>query len=102
MWHAPYDNGDPITRFGLEVDGAVVNLTVSAAVPQYIASALEPGVPYSFRVRAENSYGVGAWSEPSTRAPRRRCPGGRLPLEIVEDTESAQTLELQPAEYTGA
>ena len=102
MWHAPYDNGDPITRFGLEVDGAVVNLTASAAVPQYIASALEPGVAYSFRVRAENSYGVGAWSEPFDTSTEASVPGRPTgPPEVIEDTESAVTLELQPAEYTG-
>ena len=79
VWDAPYGNGLPISNYTVEVDGEAVTVAAGASRPQFSKTDLIPGTAHTFRVRASNAKGAGAWSSwqtfASTSVPRGCSPG---------------------------
>ena len=57
------NHGEPITRYEIEVTSGEFNQTFFETDVDLVLSSIPYDTAFSFRVRAENSYGVGAWSE---------------------------------------
>jgi hypothetical protein len=65
-WTAPADGGSPITGYTVErTNGATVVLTNVPVSTSFTATGLVNGTAYSFRVRAANAVGSGAFSAAS-------------------------------------
>ena len=92
------DNSDNETAFLIErsspAEGLSLEATVPAGTTEHEVSGLEPGMPYTFRVRASNAQGVSAFSnEASATTPDGGGPcvagaetlclaGGRFEVEV--------------------
>lgn len=77
-WTAPATGGSPITGYVITPyrnGTAQAAITVGAGVRTRTITGLDAGVPYTFRVRARNAVGNGAWS-PHSAAVTPTAPGG--------------------------
>ncbi|GMH43267.1 hypothetical protein BSKO_11189 [Bryopsis sp. KO-2023] len=95
-WLAPIDNGTAIDRFSLEIQN------ISSKVSQTVyrgghcscqVDGLNAGWEYSARVRAENKYGGGAWSDPFKFSPPCVLPGAPRPPVVDGISEGTATLK---------
>jgi hypothetical protein len=49
MWAPPHNNGLPISKYELEVDGMPVGVPAQAMVQQHVVTGLEPGTSHELR-----------------------------------------------------
>lgn len=61
-WSAPGDNGSPITGYQVSVNGGPPSQVSGPPFSPHIIGGLSNSTAYSFRVRAVNDVGAGAWS----------------------------------------
>ena len=76
-WALPLDGGQPITRFHVQYKLSTAqawSAVIYSADASEVVSALTNGDVYQFRVAAENSIGVGAWSEVVSASPVSGVP----------------------------
>ena len=101
VWDAPYSNGLPITDYTLEVDGSSVTVLADDERPQYSQTDLIPATVHTFRVRAINALGAGAWSEQVSFSTDKDVPG-RPPAPVVNSATSTEiSVGVEPAPYDG-
>ena len=101
VWDAPYSNGLPITDYALEVDGSSVTVLADDERPQYSQTGLIPATVHTFRVRAINALGAGAWSEQVSFSTDKDVPG-RPPAPVVNSATSTEiSVGVEPAPYDG-
>ncbi len=91
-WDAPDDNGADITRYELQVsdDGnSWTNLAtnLAASARSYTHSSLSPGTKKYYQIRARNSQGPGAWSEPKNATTQADVPDAP----VLRATANGQT-----------
>ena len=101
VWDAPYSNGLPITSYTLEVDGSSVTVLADDERPQYSQTGLIPATVHTFRTRAINALGAGAWSQLVSFSTDKDVPG-RPPAPVVNSaTDTGISVGLEPAPYDG-
>lgn len=71
------DNGLPITNYEYSLNGAAYTALYPASTNSpFVISGLTPNTPYTIRIKASNSLGVGAASAPVTATPTLSYSGG--------------------------
>ena len=101
VWDAPYSNGLPIASYTLEVDGSSVTVLADDERPQYSQTGLIPATVHTFRTRAINALGAGAWSQLVSFSTDKDVPG-RPPAPVVNSaTDTGISVGLEPAPYDG-
>ncbi len=74
-WTAPADNGSPITGYTLQRKSGsenykdIATTTIAASATTYSDTGLTPGTEYTYRIRAKNFAGDGAWSNEASATP---------------------------------
>ncbi|KJQ53296.1 Ig-like domain-containing protein [Microbacterium sp. SA39] len=104
-WSAPDKNGDAIDSYQLEVlqnGRAVRTLTPGPQATSQAVVVATSETPYTYRIRAHNKAGWGAWSEQS--APRRGvvAPGAPTSLRIVTEGDRALAIDFNAGSSGGA
>lgn len=64
-WNIPANNNAQIDGYQLDVNGSIRDVPASAGGTNYSVGGLNNGTAYTFKVRAHNAIGWGAWSAPS-------------------------------------
>lgn len=106
MWHAPYDNGSPITSYQLQVDGGVCDsctvYPAAGVTPQFILDDLLPDSTHTFAVRAINAQGGGPFSASISLVSNASVPAiPGPPVEVSGPSSVDILIGLSPSSYTG-
>ena len=107
-WAAPAsDGGSPVTDYQIQssVDGGVNWSVVADAVSTataFTVGGLVNGTTYTFRVAAITSYGLGAWSSPSSPVMPMTVPTAPTELAGVRGDSSVALTWKAPADNGGA
>ncbi|KAI8476074.1 MAG: fibronectin type III [Monoraphidium minutum] len=103
-WAAPPDNGDPISGYTLEVDdgaGGEFRLAYSGPDTAATVSRLKSGLPYRFRLQAENTEGRSFWSTPAAATTAATAPSIPVGLAVMGVSQTSVTLAWQPPASSG-
>ncbi|KIZ02144.1 fibronectin type III domain containing 3A, partial [Monoraphidium neglectum] len=104
QWTAPPDNGAAISGYTLEVDdgrGGDFRLAYTGSNTKATVEGLQSGLPFRFRLQADNIEGRSFWSTPAvatTAATAPSIPGG---LGAISVSCTSVTLAWQPPAATG-
>ncbi len=94
-WTAPDDNGESITRYELQRKAggsyADVSTTILASATSYSDTGLTPGTEYTYRLRAVNSVGDGAWSNEPEETTDNAAPAAVDDLAAAADATNGAT-----------
>jgi predicted phage tail protein len=101
------DGGSPVLRFAVQVlDSAGRQVgalrTAPASARSIVVTGLTNGLVYSFRVRAENAIGAGAWSAPVTAKPVGPPPVAPALIDLAPRATSVKIRWKAPTNDGGA
>ncbi|GBF99904.1 hypothetical protein Rsub_12812 [Raphidocelis subcapitata] len=98
-WAPPADNGAPISGYTLEVDdgrGGDFRIAHTGAECRATVAGLRSGLPYRFRLLAENMEGRSYWSAPTTATTAATVPSTPVGLAVMGVNRTSVTLAWQP------
>ena len=102
-WTRPAsDGGRAITRYEYEQDGSGTWISTGSAATTHLVEGLENGVAYTFRVRAANSIGSGAATDPSERVTPAKAPDAPTGLRADPGDRQVELTWTAPASDGGS
>lgn len=99
-WNIPANNNAQIDGYQLDVNGSIRDVPASAGGTNHAVGGLNNGTTYTFKVRAHNTIGWGAWSAPSNAVTPYGTPTAPNNVNVQVNGDAPATVDVSWAAPT--